>query len=172
MFPFPPDPGAARAYLESIRWPNGPVCPHCLHAKVYPIQASGNSAVRPGLYKCSACQRQFTVTIKTVLDGTRLPLETWIQAVGLLCRSRHGLTVSQLREELNVSYQTAWKIMDRIRYALGRTPLQNPPVGQPRPERLHPRTVEKAFSLLLSTVPARKHADRLERQEKRLSKGL
>lgn len=172
VFPFPTDPAAARAYLESIRWPNGPVCPHCGHAKVYAIERSGTSTVRPGLYKCAACRRQFTVTLKTVLDGTRLPLQTWIRAVELLCQSRRGLTVSQLCDQLQVSYQTAWKILARVRDALGRPVLRNPPVGQPRPESLHPRTVGQALLLLLSTVPARQRDDRLERQLNKLSKGL
>jgi hypothetical protein len=41
---------AAYAKLESIVWPNGPVCVHC--GGVDRIGLLKGSATRPGLYKC------------------------------------------------------------------------------------------------------------------------
>ncbi|MGH8691530.1 MAG: transposase, partial [Burkholderiales bacterium] len=44
---------SARAYLESIRWPKGPVCPHCGGAdRQYRIEANLKKNVRQGLLSC------------------------------------------------------------------------------------------------------------------------
>ena len=65
------DDDAARAYLESVRWPNGPVCPHCGEAerKHYKLP---NKTRR--LWKCAKCRKQFTVTVGTVARALRRPV--------------------------------------------------------------------------------------------------
>lgn len=37
------DEDAARAYLERLRWPDGPVCPHCGSMKTYKITPNVHS---------------------------------------------------------------------------------------------------------------------------------
>src|ERR1700691_5177809 len=55
------DDTKAREYLEAIRWPQGPVCPHCGVIGGH-YQLNG-TAHRPGLWKCADCREQFSVTV-------------------------------------------------------------------------------------------------------------
>ena len=80
MLPLFSDESKARAFLESKRWPDGPVCPHCDCKEVYALMAKpgSKSPVRPGVYKCKACREQFTVRIGTVFEESKIPLSKWL----------------------------------------------------------------------------------------------
>jgi len=112
------DADKAREYLEALRWPEGPVCPHCGSAKA-PMKLEGEKC-RPGLYKCSeyGCRKQFTVTVKTVFERSRVPLNKWLMAVYLMCSSKKGISAHQLHRMLGVTYKTAWFMAHRIREAM------------------------------------------------------
>lgn len=157
--PFLADPDAARSYLESRRWPGGPVCPHCAGPRVISLRAA---SARPGLWKCSSCLRQFTVTVRTVFEDTKIPLHKWLQAIDFLVSSRPGATARDLQLHLAISYKTSWKLLDRIRYAFSR-----PRRPSLRPVSLHPLTLDRAVDRLLSTLPERKHPQSLERAASR-----
>lgn len=113
---------AARGYLESIRWPNGPECPHCGNADratLYDIAANTDRGVREGLRECKACGDQFTVTVGTIFESSKVPLRKWLVAWHLLCSSKKGISALQIQRMLDIgSYRTAWFMMHRIRYAL------------------------------------------------------
>jgi transposase-like protein len=113
---------AAREYLEAVRWPNGPVCPHCSNAdqaKIYAIAANPAKKVRAGLYECKACNGQFTVTVGTIFEDSKIPLRKWLVAWYMLCTSKKGVSALQIQRMLDIgSYRTAWFMMHRIRYAL------------------------------------------------------
>lgn len=122
----------ARAYLESIRWPNGPVCPKCGNDegdRIYPIQANPAKKVRQGLYECGACREQFTVTVGTIFEKSKVPLRKWLIAWYLLCSSKKGFSAKQLERSLGVAYRTAWFMLHRIRYALRDPVFQEPLTG-------------------------------------------
>jgi transposase-like protein len=107
---------AAREHLESLRWPNGPVCPHCgaternsrLHGKSH----------RAGLLFCGDCRTQFSVTVGTVFERSKIPLSKWILATHLICSSKKGISSHQLHRILGVTYKTAWFLSHRIRHAM------------------------------------------------------
>lgn len=109
------DADKAREYLERIQWPNGPVCPHCGVIDGH-YQITGKSA-RPGLWKCKDCRQQFTVTVGTVFERSKIKLNVWLQAVFLLCTSKKGMSAHQLHRTLGVTYKTAWFMAHRIREA-------------------------------------------------------
>jgi transposase-like protein len=107
----------ARAYLESLRWPSGkPTCPHC--GVIGDHYALEGEAHRPGLWKCSACRQQFSVTVGTVFERSKIPLTKWLMAVHLLCSSKKGMSSHQLHRTLGVTYKTAWFMSHRIREAM------------------------------------------------------
>jgi transposase-like protein len=109
------DPEKAREYLERIQWPNGPVCPHCgVIGEHYRL---AGEAHRPGLWKCKDCREQFTVTVGTVFERSKIKLNVWMQAVFLLCSSKKGMSAHQLHRTLGVTYKTAWFMGHRIREA-------------------------------------------------------
>jgi transposase-like protein len=114
-------PATAREYLELLRWPNGPVCPHCGSVDKGHYELSGK-AHRPGLWKCRDCRSQFTVTVGTVFERSKIALNVWLQAVYLLCASKKGMSAHQLHRILGVQYKTAWFMAHRIREAMKSDP--------------------------------------------------
>jgi len=111
------DENAARQYLEAIRWPNGPVCPHCGSAEEGHYALQGKSH-RPGLWKCKDCREQFSVTVGTVFERSKIPLTQWLMAAYLMCSSKKGISSAQIQRTLGVTYKTAWFLTHRIRLAM------------------------------------------------------
>src|ERR1022692_4621302 len=114
------DKDKAREFLENLRWPNGPVCPHCDCTTAYKLTAKPNSKrpVRPGVWKCKDCEQQFTVTVNTIFEDSHIPLNKWLLAIHLLCASKKGISSHQLHRMLGVTYKTAWFMSHRIREAM------------------------------------------------------
>lgn len=121
------DEAAAFEKLESILWPNGPVCPHCGNTeKVYdlkgvrskPSKKNPEGVERLGLKKCAKCRKQFTVRVGTVFESSHIPLHLWFQAVHLLCSSKKGISSHQLHRVLEITYEAAWFMSHRIREAM------------------------------------------------------
>jgi transposase-like protein len=110
------DADKAREYLEALRWPHGAVCPHC--GSLGKHLALKGSKYRPGLYKCADCYEQFTVTVGTVFERSKIGLHVWLQAVHLMCASKKGVSAKQLERMLGVTYKTAWFMAHRIREAM------------------------------------------------------
>lgn len=110
------DADKAREYLESQVWPNGPICPHCgVIGKHWPLKGE---STRAGLLKCTDCRLPFTVTVGTVFERSKIPLNKWLLAVYLLCSSKKGMSSHQLHRTLGVTYKTAWFMTHRIRKAM------------------------------------------------------
>ncbi len=111
------DPGAAYEYLEGIRWPDGPVCPHCGEHDRPPYRLKSKATTRR-LWKCRACRKQFTVTVGTIFESSHISLDKWLLAFWLLCSSKKGMSAHQLHRMLGVTYKTAWFMAQRIRLAM------------------------------------------------------
>jgi transposase-like protein len=109
---------AARAAFEAVRWPNGPVCPHCGNVDQDKISKGQGLAHRPGLFYCAGCNGQFTVTVGTVMERSKIPLTKWLLAMHLLGSSKKGMSSHQLHRLLGVTYKTAWFLTHRIREAM------------------------------------------------------
>ena len=122
------DEAAAFAYLESIIWADGTVCPHCgvVNGRMYglagvrgkPSKKSPEGALRHGLKKCGECRKQFTVKVGTVFEDAKLPLHIMLQAVHLMMSSKKGISSHQLSRVLEIQYNSAWFLSHRIREAM------------------------------------------------------
>jgi transposase-like protein len=113
---------AARAMLESILWPDGPVCPHC------GVVNHAYKTKRPGVFRCAekACRKDFSVTMKTVMERSHIALHKWLQAFHLMTSSKKGVSAHQLHRTLQITYEAAWFMAHRIREAMrfgGLSPL-------------------------------------------------
>jgi transposase-like protein len=119
------DENKAREHLETIRWPNGPICPHCGSVdKVYRL--SGKSH-RPGLIHCNNCDGSFTVTTGSVMESSHVPLNKWVLAYRLMASSKKGISAHQLHRTIAVTYKTAWFMAHRIRESM--RPTTTTPLG-------------------------------------------
>jgi transposase-like protein len=110
------DDEKAREWLEARVWPNGPVCPHCRATEG--LTRMQGIAHRPGAFQCNACRGQFTVTVNTVFERSKVPLHTWLHALYLINASKKGISAHQIHRTVGVSYKTAWFMMRRIREAM------------------------------------------------------
>lgn len=113
------DADAAREYLESVRWPNGPICPHC--GVIGEHYAMSGKTQRPGLYKCKDCREEFTVTVGTVFERSKIALNKWVMLAELMCASKKGMSAKQVERMLGVTYKTAWFMCHRMREAMNDT---------------------------------------------------
>lgn len=113
------DEAEAFKFLEGILWPTERPCPHC--------RTAGRSAAlrgkscRPGLYKCYACRKPFTVRVGTIFESSHIKLHLWLQAIFLLSSSKKGMSSNQLSRMLGLSLKTAWFMAHRIREAMKTT---------------------------------------------------
>lgn len=119
---------AAFAYVEAKLWPDGPVCSHCgVIGQAGKLQGK---SVRPGLWKCYACRKQFTVKIGTIFEASHVPLHIWLQVIYLMCSSKKGFSTRQIHRTLGGSMKTAWFLGHRVREAMKEVrDLYTPPLG-------------------------------------------
>jgi len=118
---------AAFEHVESVLWPEGPVCPHCgCMGRVYklegvrtkPTKKNPEGVERHGLKKCGECRKQFTVRIGTIFEESHIPLHKWLQAIHLMCSSKKGISSNQLHRVLEITLKSAWFLSHRIREAM------------------------------------------------------
>ena len=119
------DDEAARKFLEGVLWPEGPVCPHC------GVVNHAYATKRAGVFRCAEkeCRRDFTVTMRTVMERSKIALHKWVQAFALMTASKKGVSAHQLHRTLDIHYQSAWFMAHRIREAMrqgGLGPLGGP----------------------------------------------
>jgi transposase-like protein len=119
------DADKAREHLEATRWPHGAVCPHC--GTVGEATKLQGKAARPGVWQCNACREQFTVTVGTVFEKSKVPLNKWLLATYLMSTSKKGISAHQIGRTLGVTYKTAWFMCHRIREAMN--PADPAPIG-------------------------------------------
>jgi transposase-like protein len=120
------DDAKAREWLEVRVWPNGPVCPHCGCTSEHVTKLEGKKH-RPGLFQCNECREQFTVTVGTVFERSKVPLSKWLAALFLMTASKKGVSSHQIHRSLGVTYKTAWFMTHRLREAM--RPLSLTPMG-------------------------------------------
>src|SRR6185312_8063672 len=119
---------AAFSYVESHLWPEGPVCPHCGERER--VGRLSGKTTRPGLHKCYACRKPFTVRMGTIFESSHLALHLWLQVIHLMCASKKGISTRQIQRMLQCSMKTAWFLGHRIREAMAPA-AGEPPLGGP-----------------------------------------
>jgi hypothetical protein len=98
--------------LAKLRWPRGFVCA-CGASKHYRLQK------RPRVFVCSRWGKQTSVTAGTLMHGAHLEIRAWFVAAELMARP-HGVTAADLERRLDVHYETAWQLLQRLRGGLRR----------------------------------------------------
>jgi transposase-like protein len=107
------DEEAAFAYVEAKLWPHGPVCAHCdVIGQARRLQGKSS---RPGLWKCYACRKPFTVRMGTIFESSHVPLHIWLQVIYLMNSSKKGFSTRQIQRTIGGSMKTAWFLGHRVR---------------------------------------------------------
>jgi transposase-like protein len=114
------DEAKARKWLEARVWPNGAICPHCGNSAPDKITKLDGDAHRAGLYQCNEpeCREQFTVTVGTVFERSKIPLTKWLAALFLMTASKKGISTHQIHRMLGISYKSTWFMTHRLREAM------------------------------------------------------
>src|ERR1700732_1514712 len=110
------DADKAREWLEARILKNAPVCSHC--GTVGQATLMKGKTTRPGLYQCNACREPFTVTVGTLYERSKIPLNKWLAATYLMMSSKKGMSALQVGRMICVSKKTAWFLCHRIRESL------------------------------------------------------
>jgi transposase-like protein len=112
------DETKAREALEIILWPDGPFCRHCGNSHPDKIAKMQGKSARPGLHYCNECKREFTVTVGTVFERSKVPLTKWWMAAHMLNSGKNGVSAHEIHRTIGVTYKTAWFMMHRLREAM------------------------------------------------------
>lgn len=161
------DNAAARVLLEKLRWPDGPVCPHC-GAEGSDVSLIGGEkhSHREGLYHCKKCRKSFTVTVATAFARLRIPLSTWIRAARAFsyrAKIDDGpLTLRDIQSELKVNYRTVLRMRDVIKRAAAKYRghkhvFGRLPAALMQHKRMRREETIKATGVLKETLPAHKY---------------
>lgn len=104
---------ACQAYLAKLRWPSGFRCPRCGVEKAW-IRSNG-------LFECSTCRLQTSVTAGTIFQDTKKPLSLWFKAMWHVTSQKYGANALGVQRVLNFgSYRTAWAWLHKLRRAMVR----------------------------------------------------
>lgn len=125
------DEAAAWELMESLRWPNGPECPHCgaVDQATFLQPRNGQRTTSAGnpsfrrTWKCRGCHKKFSVLVGSIFENSRVPLTKWLYAIYMMCANKNGVAAFELHRTLRVTNKTAWFMMHRIREATKAGPL-------------------------------------------------
>ncbi len=99
------------AAVASMRWPNGPVCPHCEAKEPYYLKTQKR-------WKCRSCRKQFSVKLNSIFEDSPIPLQKWLPALWLLVNCKNGVSSYELAKDLGISQKSAWFVLHRLRFAI------------------------------------------------------
>lgn len=116
------DEKVARQHMELMRWGTEPFCPHCGGTKPYKLK-DGKT------YRCKdkTCRKDFSVTVKTIFENSKIPLSKWMAALYIITAHKKGISSCQLARDIGVTQKTGWFMNHRIRLIM----------GDPTPEQLN-----------------------------------
>ena len=114
IFSLYPDQEACIDHLETVRWHGEPNCPHCGSVEV----ARKAERHRIGRWNCRGCKSSFNVLSGTIFEKTKVELQKWFLAVGLVVHAKKSLSSHQLARDLDLNQKTAWYMQQRIRAAM------------------------------------------------------
>ncbi len=96
-----------RRAVYAWRWPEGFRCPWCGHTGHCEILGRG-------LYQCYRCHHQTSLIGGTIFEYTKLPLRTWFLGMYFLTQPKNGTSVLELKRELGISYNAAWRLKHKL----------------------------------------------------------
>lgn len=105
---------ACHEHLYHMKWPHGFCCEKCKHDQCFQTKTRKHT-----LYECKLCRYQSTITVGTIMERTRTDLRKWFWAIYLVAHDKRSISAMMLKQELAVTYKTAWLMLHKIRKAMG-----------------------------------------------------
>jgi transposase-like protein len=93
------------------------------------ITKLAGKSTRPGVHKCKECAKPFKVTVGTIFEDSKIPLNKWQLAFCLLSGGKMGFSAPELHRALDITYKSAWFLCHRIRKAMDGADGNGPLVG-------------------------------------------
>jgi len=107
-----PDQEACIEHLERIRFGDEPFCPLCGTIGECARKADAD---RVGRWNCHSCKSSFNVLSGTVFQKTKVPLQHWFMAIGIMVNAKKSVSSPQLARDLGITQPTALYMQRRIR---------------------------------------------------------
>ena len=105
------DENICKLALAQSRWGDDVVCPHC---------GQHHCTLRKdGRYRCNKCKHNFSCTVGTIFENTKLPLRKWFIAMYLISSHKKGVSSCQLSRDIKVTQKTAWFDLQKLRSLFG-----------------------------------------------------
>ena len=114
------DNDIAIEHFKAIRWRDGESALAGEYDKVYTLK-------RKGQYRCARCRKNFSITVGTIFEDTKLPLRVWFGAIWLITNHKKGIASTTLATDLGITQKSAWFVLHRLRHA-ARTHSFNKPL--------------------------------------------
>ncbi|HSY03767.1 MAG TPA: IS1595 family transposase [Acidobacteriaceae bacterium] len=105
------NPDVCVEFVAAMRWPEGPVCPHC-GGKEHSFLKTRR------IWKCKACRKQFSVKTASIFEDSPIALDKWLIAIWLVVNCKNGVSSYEIMRDLKVTQKSAWFMLHRIRLAL------------------------------------------------------
>ena len=89
------------------RWGGDVVYPHCgkHHCKM----------TKNGRFHCTQCNYNFSCTVGTIFENTKVSLRKWFMAMYLISSHKKGISSHQLARDIDVTQKTAWYMLHKVR---------------------------------------------------------
>ena len=101
-------PAKCKKAIAQSRWADGDVvCPYCGHHHCH--------RRKDGRFVCSACNHNFSETVGTIFENTKISLVKWFMAMYLISSHKKGVSSHQLSRDISVTQKTAWYILHKVR---------------------------------------------------------
>jgi transposase-like protein len=104
------DPEICVRFVAAVRWPNGPECPSCKGTEHFYLKTRR-------IWKCKACEKQFSVKVGTIFEDSAVPLDKWLIACWMLVNCKNGVSSYEIKRDVKVTQRTAWFMLQRLRLA-------------------------------------------------------
>jgi transposase-like protein len=101
-------------YFIRVRWPEGMQCLRCKEKDFSP------RLPKRWAYQCRGCRKFLYPTTGTVFHSSQASLMQWFIAIFFMATDKRGLSALYLSEQIEVHYETAWSMLQRIRQAMAK----------------------------------------------------
>ena len=105
---------SAIEYFIKIRYPDGVICPHCGGRQLIYRRKD-----EPKMFDCKHCDNTFSIMRDTIFEKSSTDMKMWFYAINTMLNGKKGISGRQLQREIGVTYKCAWRMLNRIRTAMG-----------------------------------------------------